>query len=104
MSTTTQASRSEDSRMTGIRKGILAVGVIIAIGVPILFLSVGSTHKTATPAIAHHTASPAATHAAVTAPPPPGFFRDPETHALLRVPAAGCNGAQLRVEKTCAQP
>jgi hypothetical protein len=105
MSTTTQASRSEDRPTTRIRTGILAVGAIIAIGVSILFLSVGSSHKIATPATPpQHTAIPPATHAVVTAPPPAGFFRDPATHALLRVPAAGCNGAQLRVEKVCARP
>jgi hypothetical protein len=87
MSTTTQARRSEDSPTTGTRKGILAVGAIIAICLSILFLSLDSTHKTAAPATADHAASPAATHAVVTAPTHAGPFRDPATHALLRVPA-----------------
>jgi hypothetical protein len=103
MSTTTQASRREDSPTTRTRNGILAVGAIIAIGVSILFvLLLSGTHRIATPATTSgHAASPPATHAALTAPLPAGYLRD---HPLLRVGAAGCNATYLRLEKVCPRP
>jgi hypothetical protein len=109
MSTTTQASRSDAQRATRAHKGILAVSAIIAVGVAILFLlSLGGTHRIATPAATSgHPASPAAAPAVIAAPPPAGYYRDPTTHALLRVGQvgqAGCNAALLRVEKACPRP
>ena len=103
MSTTTQASRSEDGSTTRTRNGILAGGAIIAIGVSILFvLSLSGTHRIATPATtSDHAASPTATHAALTSSPPAGYFLD---HPIRRVGAAGCDAGYLRVEKVCARP
>jgi hypothetical protein len=94
MSTTMQSSRSDETRTKQFGKGIAAVGAIIAIGVSILFLSMTGSHRgAAAPTTPEHTASPAVTHAVSTPSPPPGYFRDPTTHALVKVSSSGKDAA-----------
>jgi hypothetical protein len=94
---TMQRTRPEHTTKTRLSKGILALSAIIAIGVAILFLSLTGTHRAASPATTpEHAASPAAAPLAVTPPPPTGYFRDPTTHALLRIPSARDDGAVFR--------
>ena len=86
------------------RRGAVAValGALIAIGATILILALTGANHTASQSAAIQ--PPAATANAVPASAPRGYFRDPTTHALLRVRTKGCDAAQLRVEKSCARP
>ena len=99
---TVQTARQPHGRKTRLATGLIALSALVAIAVSILFLALTGAHQTATPTSAP--AHPEIAPAAVATPPYGGYFRDPTTHALLRVGAEGCNAAQLRVEKSCARP
>ena len=79
----------------------VALGVLIAIGVSALIVALTRANHTTnqSAAIQPHAVTAYAVPAAV----PRGYFRDPTTHALLRVPTERCDAAQLRVEKSCAR-
>ena len=94
---TMQRTRPEPTKRTRLSNGILAISAIIAIGVTILFLSLTGSHRATTPTTTpQHASSPAAAPLAVTPPPPTGYFRDPTTHALLRIPSARNDAAVFR--------
>ena len=111
----TQQATPPDRNSTRSRSGtaVVAGGVLIAIVVSTLFLSLTGAHRTATSATtsAHSHAASASVlssdyerflhylptpprprahpaPAAITGPVPPGHFRDPATHKLLRIPVA----------------
>ena len=96
---TVQTTRQPHGRKTRLATGLIALSALVAIAVSILFLALTGAHQTARP-----TSTPAHPEIAPATPPSGGYFRDPTTHALLRVGAEGCNAAQLRVEKSCARP
>ena len=76
---------------------VLALSVLCAIGVAVLIL-VPSRHQAHKPAPTISDAHPQAAAVAVVAPATPapsGNFRDPTTHALLRVRSSASDGAPL---------
>jgi len=89
---TLEATRQTDSRAARFRIRLLALGALIAAGAAALIVALsGSDHATSThpalgthPAIAHQ-ARPYTSPVAVQPPAPPGYFRDPTTHRLVRV-------------------
>jgi hypothetical protein len=92
---TLQPSRGLRDRIRGrLGTGALALSALCAVGLAVLTLT-SAGHK------ANKAISPigaAQTHvapAAVATPAPAGYFRDPGTHALLRVRATGSGAGSL---------
>ena len=83
---TLEATRQTDSRAARFRIRLLALGALIAAGAAALIVALsGSDHATNThPAIGTQ-ARPYTSPVAVQPPAPPGYFRDPTTHRLVRV-------------------
>ena len=78
---------------------LLALSVLCAIGVAVLILvpSRHHAHKPTPPILVTHAQPQAAPAApiAVPTPAPAGYFRDPATHALLRLHTTASGGAPL---------
>ncbi|HUA03370.1 MAG TPA: hypothetical protein VMB27_05660 [Solirubrobacteraceae bacterium] len=89
----------------------LALSVLCAIGVAVLILvpsrhhahkptATVSAHAPAAPISAAHAPSAPVASIAVAAPAPAGYFRDPATHALLRVRTTDSGGPPLPANHT----
>jgi hypothetical protein len=77
---------------TRFRAGLLALGVLIAIGAAVVTLPLtGSNHATNPHATIGGAQIRRYTAAALPSAGPGGRFRDPTTHALVHVPDAGRN-------------
>ena len=94
----TQQTNPHSHRTHSTRTGAVAValGALIAIGVSVLILTLTSANHTTgqNTAIQTHLASE---HAAPT-PSPPGYFRDPITHALTRIPTIHPRPGKVRAK------
>ena len=124
MSALQNTTQRPDRIKTRLRTGALALSMLIALGAALLILP--TAHRATRPPTASiaRPAQPAAltpqasglgnclvnahnqaracyqaAQAPTATPAPPGYFRDPTTHALLLVPAEGCDAAQLRVDE-----
>jgi len=88
---------------TRLGASLLALSALIAIGVALVFLAFTGANHTTTPTSSitatQTTSQPAA--AIATSQPPSGYYRDPHTHALLRIHTTRCDRAELRIEKSC---
>ena len=117
-------TQNRDKSKTRREAGAMALSALITLAIAVLILHTGHrTTRPPTPSIArpaqpaaltpqasglgnclvnahnHARACYQAAQAPTATPAPPGYFRDPTTHALLPVPAEGCDAAQLRIEK-----
>jgi len=91
----TQRSTRHPRRLrTRFATGLLALSTAIAIGTSILFLALISAGRTTASTSTTTGANSYAAPAAITSPPP-GYFRDPTTHALLRIRTAGNDAPEL---------
>lgn len=88
---------------TRLRASLIAVSALIAIGIALVFLALTGANHTITPT-SSTTATQATSHLAaaiVTSHAPQGYYRDPTTHALLRIHTTRCDRPELRIEKSC---
>jgi hypothetical protein len=99
MSTLQDTPRHRNRIRTRLTAGVIAAGALIAIAVSILFLSLTSAHRT--PTSTTNSADPATAPASILAPTSTGVFRDPTTHALLRIRAVPCDAWAFRAEQSC---
>jgi hypothetical protein len=97
MSTLQDSPPHHSSIRTRWGAGLVAAGALIAIVVSILFLSLTSAHRN-TAATTTSGAISGTLPAAVAAPSSTSTFRDPVTHALLRVPTAAGGTTEPRAE------
>ena len=86
---TVEATREPQSGRTRLRIRLLALGALIAIGATGLILTLGHSDHSARPHAAVHAAGRYQTAPAAVPSVPAGYFRDPTTHALVRVSPAG---------------
>ena len=85
---TLEATQRTQSGRNRFRAGLLAVGVIIAIGAAALIVALSGTNSGTNPHPATGAqARPYVPAAGPRSSAPPGYFRDPATHRLTRVSA-----------------
>jgi hypothetical protein len=85
MSTLQSGTHHPHPLRTRLGAGLVGLGALVAIGVAILMLSLGGARHAAIRASAGNVAHPHAARKAVSTPAQSRYFRDPATHALLRV-------------------
>jgi hypothetical protein len=85
---TLEATRGPRSGRTRLRVRLLALGALIAIGATALILTLGHSDHAASPHAAIHAKGQHQTAGAPVPTAPAGYFRDPTTHALVRVSPA----------------
>jgi hypothetical protein len=88
---TVEATREPQSGRTRLRIRLLALGALIAIGATALILTLGHSDHAARPHAAIHAEGQYQTAPPAVPSVPAGYFRDPATHALVRVSPEGRN-------------
>ena len=94
MSTLERTTGLRDTVRSRLGTILLALSVLCAIGVAVLIL-VPSRHHARKPIPPISAARTQAAPAKAATPAPAGYFRDPGTHALLRIDTTGSGGAPL---------